>query len=136
MESKNDLLSKETGSMSESKKALYNRLKTTMKKEAQEALTGNTRRGFLHAVLTGGAAVLGVSALTVIGSSPIAEAVQCAKGFACAEDYVCPNSNGNVVCGQGFTCAEGYNSCTEACEVSSAGQTGRPDGCVNISIVQ
>jgi len=132
----NDLLSNDSGAMSETKKALYDRLKKTMQKEAQETADGGTRRGFLHAIIAGGAAALGVGTLAVIGSSTVAEAVQCKSGFACAEDYVCPDEKGNVVCGQGFACVEGYNSCTEACEVSSGGQTGCTDNCVNISVVQ
>ena len=69
----NDLLPEETGSVSDSKKALYNRLKTTMQREAQEASTGSTRRGFLHAVLTGGVM------LGVVGSTRSVNAQGCCE---------------------------------------------------------
>ena len=64
----NGLHSEDAGSLTEAKKELFDRLKTTMQKEVQEASTGIGRRGFLHA-LVGGSVVAGLSTLVAFGSS-------------------------------------------------------------------
>jgi hypothetical protein len=72
--SNNDLLPKEAGSMTGTKKELYDRLKTTMQKEAQEASSGGTRRGFLRTLVMGsGAAALGVGAFAITAHQTMAE---------------------------------------------------------------
>ena len=132
-ECQSDLSSNETGSVSETKKELYDRLKATMQKEVHEASIGGTRRGFLHALLAGGVAATGVAALAVVGSSPIAEAATCEKDYVyCKPNYSCGFFG--VTCPEEYTtCKEKYSSCTESCEVS---EQGCKPPCININVVQ
>ena len=113
----NDLLSNDSGAMSETKKALYDRLKKTMQKEAQETADGGTRRGFLHAIIAGGAAALGVGTLAVIGSSTVVNAGQCGNTISCGEgnNFVCDAYG--VSCPEDFVCTGGFSSC-EGCQTA------------------
>jgi len=94
------------------KKELFNRLKTTMTKEAQEVPSVGTRRGFLHALVSGGVVAMGMGTLAVIGSSPVAVAGLCGKTISCGgnESLVCDAYG--VTCPTDFSCTGGFTSCS------------------------
>ena len=84
------------------KKELYDRLKMTMRKEAQEASAGSTRRGFLGTLLTGGVAVLGFGAATMVGQHAMAGCADC-------------NTPEIGSCGNDFDCGNCENACQDSC---------------------
>jgi hypothetical protein len=90
------------------KKELYDRLKTTMQKEAQEGVVARTRRGFLSTLFTGGAAVLGFGAATVVRQQAMAGCAGCENP---------ENGCGECYCNCQADCEAGcLNSCLGGCE--------------------
>ena len=96
--------------VSDTKKELHDRLKATMQKEAQEASEGTTRRGFLHAVIAGGA-TLGLSAIAMktphalAGNASCPEITSGCQGQGCLTDCQA-GCEGACLGGSNITCID------------------------------